>query len=69
MYAHMQEMLYDIGFVRCETARHQMLALRGLLSRTVPTRREITQLRGIWRQASWAARAPQPEETSETSEE
>ena len=65
MYRHLLEMLQDIGFVRPETARHQMLALRGLLSRTLPTQREVTQLRGIWRQASWAARTPRTEDSSE----
>lgn len=56
LYTHLETMLHDIGFVQPETARHQMLALRGLLSRTLPTRREVTRLRGICRQASWAAR-------------
>jgi TrmH family RNA methyltransferase len=60
MFEHLEGMLHDIGFVQPETARHQMLALRGLLSRTVPTRREVTQLRGIWRQATWAARRTRP---------
>jgi len=59
MYEHLQGMLHDIGFVSPETARHQMLALRGLLSRSAPTQREITQLRGIWRQATWAAQQRQ----------
>jgi len=58
LYEQMQSMLFDIGFVTDETAPHQMLALRGLLSRTLPTRREVTQLRGLCRQASWAATHP-----------
>jgi TrmH family RNA methyltransferase len=64
LYTHLEAMLHDIGFVQPETARHQMLALRGLLSRTLPTRREVTQLRGICRQASWAARH-RPEDRSD----
>jgi TrmH family RNA methyltransferase len=67
LYAHLEAMLHDIGFVQPETARHQMLALRGLLSRTLPTRREVTQLRGICRQASWAARRATHAADEETS--
>jgi len=55
LFEHLEAMLHEIGFVQAETARHQMLALRGLLARTLPTSREVTQLRGICRQASWAA--------------
>lgn len=67
MYTHLQGMLRDIGFISPETTRHQMLALRGLLSRTQPTQREVTQLRGIWRQASWAAQHTGPRKSSGSS--
>ena len=61
LFEHLEAMLHEIGFVQPETARHQMLTLRGLLSRTLPTSREVTQLRGICRQASWAASAATPQ--------
>lgn len=61
LFAHIEAMLQDIGFVQTESARPQMLTLRGLLARTLPTIQEVTLLRGICRQASWAAkRTAQP---------
>ena len=69
-FGHLESLLHEIGFVQPETARHQMLALRGLLGRTLPTSREVTQLRGIWRQAAWAAgRHPEAGAEAESEED
>ena len=60
LYAHLEEMLLAVGFVRAETAAHQMRMLRQLCARARPSPAEVTQLRGICRQVLWAARRPGP---------
>jgi tRNA (cytidine32/uridine32-2'-O)-methyltransferase len=56
MYAHLEQVLYEIGFVRPETAAHQMRAFRQLLARARLVSDDVTLLRGLWRQTLWAAR-------------
>lgn len=61
MYAHLEDVLYEIGFVRPETAAHQMRAFRALLSRAQLKSDDVTLLRGLWRQTLWAARRGDPQ--------
>ncbi len=56
MYAHLEEVLHEIGFVQSETAAHQMRAFRRVLSRARLEPDDVTLLRGLWRQTLWAAR-------------
>ncbi len=56
MYDHLEEVLHEIGFVTPETAHHQMRAFRHLLARARLESADVTLLRGLWRQALWAAR-------------
>ena len=56
MYDHLEEVLHEIGFVTPETAHHQMRAFRQLLARARLESADVTLLRGLWRQALWAAR-------------
>jgi TrmH family RNA methyltransferase len=60
LYAHLEEMLLAVGFVRAETAARQMRMLRQVFARARPSPAEVTQLRGICRQVLWAARRPGP---------
>jgi TrmH family RNA methyltransferase len=56
LFGHLRELLFEVGFVREETAEHQMLAFRRLLARARLRSDEVTLLRGLWRRALWAAR-------------
>ena len=60
LYTHLEEMLLGVGFVRAETAAHQMRMLRQMFARARPSPAEVTQWRGICRQVLWAARRPGP---------
>jgi len=64
LYAHLEEALLAIQFVSRDTAPHRMLDLRRLLGRARLEPAEVRLLRGICRQALWAARrgraAPAP---------
>ena len=60
MYAHLEQVLFEIGFVRPETVAHQMRAFRQLLARARPESADVALLRGLWRQVLWAARRQQP---------
>ncbi|MFQ5598989.1 MAG: RNA methyltransferase [Candidatus Krumholzibacteriia bacterium] len=61
LYAHLEEVLLEVGFVSPETASHQMRALRRLLGRARPRPEEVTRLRGICRQILWAVRSREPQ--------
>lgn len=56
LFAHLEEALLAVGFVRDETVRHQMRVLRRTLGRAQLRPDEVTQWRGICRQILWAAR-------------
>jgi tRNA/rRNA methyltransferase len=62
MYAHFEEALLAIRFVRPDTAPHRILALRRILGRARLTPGDVRLLRGICRQMLWAAgpRRPSP---------
>ncbi|UCE02887.1 MAG: RNA methyltransferase, partial [Candidatus Latescibacterota bacterium] len=56
LFGHLRELLFEVGFVREETAEHQMHAFRRLFARARLRSDEVTLLRGVWRQVLWAAR-------------
>jgi TrmH family RNA methyltransferase len=60
LYAHVESMLVAVGFARPETAAARMVALRRLLGRARLRHGEVRLLRGICRQAEWAARHDRP---------
>jgi len=55
MYAHLEQALREIGFLKDDPAEVVMRRLRRLLGRAVPTADEVRLLRGIARQTLWAA--------------
>ena len=55
LYEHLETMLLAVGFARPATAPHRMLALRRILGRARLRTSEVRLLRGLCRQASWAA--------------
>lgn len=60
MYAHLEEVLREVGFVHPHTVAHQMRAFRQLLSRARLEPADVSLLRGLWRQTLWAARRGEP---------
>lgn len=58
LYLHIEQALLAIQFVTADTAPHRMLDVRRLLGRTRLVPAEVRLLRGICRQALWAARLP-----------
>jgi TrmH family RNA methyltransferase len=55
LYAHLETMLLAVGFARPETAPHRMVTLRRLFGRARLRTAEVRMLRGLCRQAAWAA--------------
>ena len=53
MYAHMKEVLLDIGFLNPQNPDHILRTLRGLFGRARPDRREVSILRGMMSQVRW----------------
>jgi TrmH family RNA methyltransferase len=60
MYAHLEAMLLQVGFVRPDTAPARMLALRRVLGRARLRPGDVRLLRGICRQVEWAVRRRAP---------
>lgn len=60
MYAHLEEVLREVGFVHPHTVAHQMRAFRQLLSRARLEPADVSLLRGLWRQTLWATRSRRP---------
>ena len=60
LYAHLETMLLAVGFARPETVAARMVALRRALGRARLRGAEVQLLRGICRQAEWAARRDRP---------
>lgn len=58
MYAHLETMLLAVRFVRPDTARHRMLALRRILGRARLAPGDVRLVRGICRQVLWAVGRP-----------
>jgi TrmH family RNA methyltransferase len=55
LYAHVESALLAVGFLRPDTAQARMLALRKIFARSRLRTGEVRLLRGICRQALWAA--------------
>ncbi len=55
MYAQLEAVLLEIGFLRPQNARHMMFALRRTLGRAGLEASDVGILRGICRQISWYA--------------
>lgn len=53
-YHHLESVLLDIGYLYPHTAASRMEKFRRLLHRSLPTREEVTMLRGILSQVQWA---------------
>jgi TrmH family RNA methyltransferase len=60
LYTHLEAMLLAVGFARPATVAARMVALRRALGRARLRRTEVRLLRGICRQAEWAARRDRP---------
>jgi TrmH family RNA methyltransferase len=60
LYAHLESMLFGVGYVRPHTAPHRMRVLRGILGRARLRPDEVRLLRGICRQVLWAVETPEP---------
>lgn len=56
MYAQLRAVMLATGFASPATVAHRMRRVRRLLARARPLPDEVTLLRGLWRQALWAAR-------------
>jgi TrmH family RNA methyltransferase len=56
MYHHLEQALRAIGFLKGDAIEPMMRRLRRLIGRAAPTSSEVQILRGIARQALWAAR-------------
>jgi TrmH family RNA methyltransferase len=59
MYAHLTEMLLEIGFMRKSSPHHMPRILRNILSRAHLTDPELRVIRGICRQVLWYRRRKQ----------
>jgi TrmH family RNA methyltransferase len=55
MYAHLERALLSVGFLSCDTTDVMMRRLRRMLGRAELTAEEVKILRGVARQALWAA--------------
>lgn len=53
LYAHMQRVLLNIGYLDPANPAHMMRVFRRLLGRAGPDGREVKALRGIFRQVDW----------------
>jgi tRNA/rRNA methyltransferase len=56
LYAHMEAVLLDIGYLHGSNPRRMMGAFRRLFGRAGLDEREVKALRGVFRQVAWAAR-------------
>jgi tRNA/rRNA methyltransferase len=56
LYAHLESVLLEVGFVRPDTAPARMLAVRHVLGRVRLRAGDVRLLRGICRQVQWALR-------------
>jgi TrmH family RNA methyltransferase len=54
--AELREGLLQIGYLDVQNPDHILAELRGLVTRALPTPREVQLLRGLARQAGWAGR-------------
>ena len=55
LYLHMEAVLLDIGYLDSNNPRHMMRVLREVFSRAALDEREVSALRGIFRQLNWYA--------------
>jgi tRNA/rRNA methyltransferase len=53
LYAQMERVLLDIGYLDPENPAHMMRVFRKLLGRSGPDAREVRALRGIFRKMDW----------------
>ena len=53
LYAQMERVLLDIGYLDPANPAHMMRVFRRLLGRAGPDAREVKALRGIFRQVDW----------------
>jgi tRNA/rRNA methyltransferase len=57
LYAHLEALLLEIGYLYPHTAHSRMKKFRRLLNRAYPTVQEVSMLQGILRQMAWALNA------------
>jgi len=53
MYAHLEDVLTEIGFIEEGDPRRMMLSFRSLFNRAMLTPREVKMVRGMLRQVRW----------------
>ena len=58
MVAHLRELLLRIGYTDAQRERSALHNFRRLFERARPSAREVALLRGLFRQAGWAAEQP-----------
>jgi TrmH family RNA methyltransferase len=58
LYEHMERVLLEIGYLDAANPGRMMGTFRALLGRAGLDAREVTALRGVFRQVSWYARRP-----------
>jgi TrmH family RNA methyltransferase len=56
LFAQMEELLLEVGYLNPQNPRHIQSELRRLLERARLTDRDVALLRGMWSQLGWAAR-------------
>jgi tRNA/rRNA methyltransferase len=54
LYAHMEQVLLEIGYLDPANPAHMMRVFRRLIGRAGPDVREVKALRGVFRQVAWA---------------
>lgn len=55
LFAQMEELLLEVGYLNPQNPRHIKAELRRLFERARLTDRDVTLLRGMWSQLSWAS--------------
>ncbi len=64
LYAHLESMLFGVGYVRPHTAPHRMRVLRDILGRARLGPDEVRLLRGVCHQVLWAVNTPSERRTA-----
>jgi len=60
LYQHLQQILYEIGFLKHQNPEHAMEIIKTILGRSGLTSGEVRTLRGVVHQISWIAHRYQP---------
>jgi len=60
MYAHLEQTLFEIGFLEKSDPRRMMLAFRKIFQRAELSSKELRIIRGMLRQMEWRLKSPAP---------